>query len=153
MARKDTQNALRRRGVSDAVIEKLLSSYSTIGDVSAASVEELINAGLTSEEAADVSVKVGKTTTKRETKKSSSKKQQEAPAEKIHYNLVDKSRAHTELEEKLLTMLEENDMTLPMRVISNIASRIEGIIIPEEKILEVLKKSYDRYREHQMDAN
>ena len=74
MARKDTQNALRRRGVSDAVIEKLLSSYSTIGDVSAASVEELINAGLTSEEAADVSVKVGKTTTKRETKKSSSKK-------------------------------------------------------------------------------
>ena len=50
-------------------------------------------------------------------------------------------------------MLEENDMTLPMRVISNIASRIEGIIIPEEKILEVLKKSYDRYREHQMDAN
>ena len=153
MARKDTQNALRRRGVSDAVIEKLLSSYSTIGDVSAASVEELINAGLTSEEAADVSVEVGKTTTKRETKKSSSKKQQEAPAEKIHYNLVDKSRAHTELEEKLLTMLEENDMTLPMRVISNIASRIEGIIIPEEKILEVLKKSYDRYREHQMDAN
>lgn len=153
MARKDTQNALRRRGVSDAVIEKLLSSYSTIGDVSAASVEELINAGLTSEEAADVSAKVGKTTTKRETKKSSSKKQQEAPAEKIHYNLVDKSRAHTELEEKLLTMLEENDMTLPMRVISNIASRIEGIIIPEEKILEVLKKSYDRYREHQMDAN
>ncbi len=153
MARKDTQNALRRRGVSDAVIEKLLSSYSTIGDVSAASVEELINAGLTSEEAADVSAKVGKTTTKRETKKSSSKKQQEAPAEKIHYNLVDKSRAHTELEEKLLTMLEENDMTLPMRVISNIASRIEGIIIPEEKIPEVLKKSYDRYREHQMDAN
>lgn len=153
MARKDTQNALRRRGVSDAVIEKLLSSYSTIGDVSAASVEELINAGLTSEEAADVSAKVGKTTTKRETKKSSSKKQQEAPAEKIHYNLVDKSRAHTELEEKLLTMLEENDMTLPMRVISNIASRIEEIIIPEEKILEVLKKSYDRYREHQMDAN
>lgn len=153
MARKDTQNALRRRGVSDAVIEKLLSSYSTIGDVSAASVEELINAGLTSEEAADVSAKVGKTTTKRETKKSSSKKQQEAPAEKIHYNLVDKSRAHTELEEKLLTMLEENDMTLPMRVISNIASRIERIIIPEEKILEVLKKSYDRYREHQMDAN
>lgn len=153
MARKDTQNALRRRGVSDAVIEKLLSSYSTIGDVSAASVEELINAGLTSEEAADVSAKVGKTTTKRETKKSSSKKQQEAPAEKIHYNLVDKSRAHTELEEKLLTMLEENDMTLPMRVISNIASRIEGIIIPEEKILEVLKKSYDRYREHQIDAN
>ena len=153
MARKDTQNALRRRGVSDAVIEKLLSSYSTIGDVSAASVEELINAGLTSEEAADVSAKVGKTTTKRETKKSSSKKQQEAPAEKIHYNLVDKSRAHTELEEKLLTMLEENDMTLPMPVISNIASRIEGIIIPEEKILEVLKKSYDRYREHQMDAN
>ena len=48
MARKDTQNALRRRGVSDLVIEKLLSKYSTIGDVSAASVEELINAGLTS---------------------------------------------------------------------------------------------------------
>ncbi len=153
MARKDTQNALRRRGVSDLVIEKLLSKYSTIGDVSAASVEELINAGLTSEEAADVFAKVGKTTTKRETKKSSAKKQQEAPAEKIHYNLVDKSRAHTELEEKLLTMLEENDMNLPMRVVTNIASRIEGISIPEEKILDVLKKSYSRYLDHQMDAN
>lgn len=153
MARKDTQNALRRRGVGDLVIEKLLSKYSTIGDVSAASVEELINAGLTSEEASDVFSKVGKSTVKRETKKSSSKKQQEAPAEKVHYNLVDKSRAHTELEEKLLTMLEENDMNLPMRVVTTIASRIEGITIPEEKVLDVLKKSYSRYLEHQMDAN
>ena len=151
MARKDTQNALRRRGVSDLLIEKLLSTYSTIGDVSAASVEELINAGLTSEEASDVFAKVGKT--KRETKKSTKKQQQEAAVEKVHYNLVDKSRAHTPLEEKLLTMLEENDMNLPMRVVSKIASRIEGIDIPDDKLMKVLEKSYSRYVDHQMDAN
>lgn len=150
MARKDTQNALRRRGVSDLLIEKLLSTYSTIGDVSAASVEELINAGLTSEEASDVFAKVGKT--KRETKKSTKKQQQEAAVEKVHYNLVDKS-SHTPLEEKLLTMLEENDMNLPMRVVSKIASRIEGIDIPDDKLMKVLEKSYSRYVDHQMDAN
>ena len=44
-------------------------------------------------------------------------------------------------------------MNLPMRVVTTIASRIEGITIPEEKVLDVLKKSYSRYLEHQMDAN
>ncbi|WP_019178284.1 DNA-directed RNA polymerase subunit A'' [Methanomassiliicoccus luminyensis] len=152
MARKDTQNALRKRGLDDKTVDKLLTKYASLGDVSAASVAELMDLGLSEGEAADVHKKVGKS--KKEPSKKAPKAAEAAPeAEKIVFKAPDKSRAITPLEEKMNQLLADMKMKMPLRVVSDIASRIEGVDIPDAKLKEILKKSYQRYDEHQMDAN
>ena len=41
MALKDTQNALRRRGLPDATIDLLLAKYTRLGDIAEASASDL----------------------------------------------------------------------------------------------------------------
>ncbi|HPP45747.1 MAG TPA: DNA-directed RNA polymerase subunit A'', partial [Methanomassiliicoccaceae archaeon] len=59
MALKDTQNALRRRGLPDATIDLLLSRYTSLGSIAEASTSDLVELGLTEEDAAKVLKVVG----------------------------------------------------------------------------------------------
>jgi excinuclease UvrABC nuclease subunit len=51
MARKDTFNALQKRGVEAAIADKLLQGYTSISDIASASPADLVNLGLTEEQA------------------------------------------------------------------------------------------------------
>ncbi|HOQ26667.1 MAG TPA: DNA-directed RNA polymerase subunit A'', partial [Methanomassiliicoccaceae archaeon] len=48
---------------------------------------------------------------------------------------------------------DEMDLRLSRRVISELASRIDGYELPEDSIKALLKKADQRFREHLMDAN
>ncbi|MFP4169585.1 MAG: DNA-directed RNA polymerase subunit A'' [Methanomassiliicoccales archaeon] len=149
MARKDTVNALKRRGLEEEDIETLLSKYKTIGDVSSATAEELTGLGFSEERAEEILSKVGKKTRKAK-KKEGPKEELE---EEIELYVPHKTREHTSLERKLLDMQDEMGLSLPISVITSIASRLQGIDVPERKLREVLEVSHESYRKHRMDPN
>ena len=55
MAKKDTANALRRKGISDPAIEKLIQVFNNQDEVKAATKEQLQNAGLDEAQMEEVS--------------------------------------------------------------------------------------------------
>ncbi len=151
MARKDTMNALRKRGISDPVIDKLLTKYNTLSEIAGSSTTELMGLGLTEEEAAEALKRTGKG--KMETLKRVEKQEQIPEPTPVEFHVVDKSRPLTPMEKKMTEMLGEMGISLPPRVVSDIASRIEGIDIPLDRVKEILEKAHQRFQEHLMDAN
>jgi DNA-directed RNA polymerase subunit A" len=152
MARKDTFNALQKRGVEAAIADKLLQGYTSISDIASASPADLVNLGLTEEQAADTLSKLGKS--RKDSGKKAAKK--EAPAEpvkKVEFHRVVKAKPVTEIETKLNEMLDELGLELPRRVVVTLGERLEGTNIPEDKIKEILKKAAEKYELHKMDAN
>lgn len=152
MARKDTQSALRKRGISDLMIDRLLTTYSSLGDIAGAVPADLVAVGLTEEEAAEVIRKVGKVK-KEGAKKPEKQENIPEPGERIEYKVVDKSRSLTSLESKMQGLLDDMEIDLPVKVLSDLASRLEGIDIADEHIKQVLRKAHQRFMDHQMDAN
>ncbi|HPT73294.1 MAG TPA: DNA-directed RNA polymerase subunit A'' [Methanomassiliicoccaceae archaeon] len=151
MALKDTQNALRRRGLPDATIDLLLSRYTSLGSIAEASTSDLVELGLTEEDAAKVLKVVG--SPKKGTRKTEKKAADAAPESKIEFHEVSKTEPLTPMEERLTDMADEMDLRLSRRVISELASRIDGYELPEDSIKALLKKADQRFREHLMDAN
>ncbi|MBI0583819.1 MAG: DNA-directed RNA polymerase subunit A'' [Methanomassiliicoccus sp.] len=152
MARKDTFNALQRRGIEAAVADKILEGYTSITDVAAASAADLTALGLTDEQTAEVLKKVGKT--KKEAGKKAVKKETVAePAKKIDFQRVVKIKEVSKMEKKLTSMLDDLGLELPRRVVVTLADRLEGADIPQAKIVEVLKKASEKFELHKMDAN
>jgi DNA-directed RNA polymerase subunit A" len=152
MARKDTLKALTKRGVDEAVADVLLQKYSSIGDIAGASQADLIAAGLTDAQAAEVLKKVGKS--KKEGPKKAEKKEAAAePARKIEYSRVVKARPFSAMEQKLTDMLDEMEMYLPRKVVVVLAERLEGNSVPKDKVKEILRRAVEKYQLHKMDAN
>ncbi len=151
MALKDTQNALRRRGLPDATIDLLLSRYTSLGSIAEASTSDLVELGLTEEDAAKVLKVVG--SPQKGTRKTEKKAADAAPESKIEFHEVSKTEPLTPMEERLTDMADEMDLRLSRRVISELASRIDGYELPEDSIKALLKKADQRFREHLMDAN
>ncbi|NLI74211.1 MAG: DNA-directed RNA polymerase subunit A'' [Euryarchaeota archaeon] len=151
MARKDTQNALRRRGISDPTIDLLLSQYRRLADIAEAPVEDLVKLGLDEDKAANVLKLVGPA--RRRKKKATKKVAEKAPEAKVEFQEIVKTKPLTPMEEKLTDMADELDLKLSRRVISELASRLDGHDLPDDKIHAVLKKAHQRYEEHLMDAN
>ncbi len=154
MARKDTMNALRKRGVADEVIGKVLSKYSTMGEISSASNADLTALGLKDDEVADLQKKVGKRP-KEVPKKAAKVEEPSAGAEEgVRAPYVpDKGRPLTGMEKKMGAMAKEMKIDLPLKVISAIAERIEGVDMPDDTIRHIVQKTAQKFNEHLMDAN
>jgi len=150
MARKDTQNALRKRGISEPTIDLLLTKYTSLGDIAAAEPADLEALGLSADEAANVHKLVGKS---RKEGRKAEKHVEEAPSVPVEYHEVTKARPPSEAEAKLLALTDDMGIYLPRRVLAKLASRIEGFDLPEDKVRQLLKKAHQRYEEHLMDAN
>lgn len=153
MARKDTFNALQRRGVEAAVADKLLQGYTSITDIAAASPSDLVSLGLTEEQAATVLSKMGKAKKESGSRKAVKKEVVAEPTKKIEFQRVVKAKPITPYESKLNGMLEEMDIELPRKVVVTLAERLEGTNISEAKIKQVLKRSSEKFELHKMDAN
>jgi DNA-directed RNA polymerase subunit A" len=152
MARKDTLNALVKRGLSEVEADQLLHKFNSVGEVESASVEQLVEAGLSEEKAAEIKKKVGKT--KKATGKKAEKKEAVAePAKPIKFERVVKAKPHTEMENKLNAMLDNLELDLPRRVVVALAERLEGTKVSKEKLTQILKKANEKYQLHKMDAN
>ncbi len=139
MAKKDTMNALLKRNISEESATLLLTKFSTLSDISRADESELVELGMTEEEAKSVLSKVGKksgTTSAKSTKKKEEEKTVVTPMEE-----VTQFYTYNETELKLKAIMQKEDIELPMKIIVDIAARIEGHDVPDDKCRELIVRA------------
>ncbi len=111
MAKKDTANALRRKGISDPAIEKLIEVFNNQDEVKAATKEQLQTAGLNEKEMEEVYTAFApKRAVKKATpiKKGASRKVEAEERPKQTFKMPeDKVEAPTNFEIKLTKMAED----------------------------------------------
>jgi DNA-directed RNA polymerase subunit A" len=150
MARKDTINALKRRGLEEDTIDRLMKEFNVLGDISSAEPEKLVSMGFGEEEAAQILEKVGK---KARRTKRSAKKKEEPPKPKIDLVLPDKRPELTELESHMNDIQADMGLNLPLSVTRAIAGRLEGIDIPDPTLRKILGGAKEMFKKHMMDPN
>ncbi len=153
MARKDTMSALKRRGLSDEIVEKLLSKFKSVEEVAGASPRALSGSGLTDEEIEQVAGKLSGRQKKAGGRKAAKKEEVREEKKKLEVYIPVKSTPLTELQARMVDIVKEMGLDLPMKIIIDISERIEGIDVPEGTIRKILKKAKERFDEHTMDAN
>ena len=151
MAKKDTMNALAKRGISEETSTLLLTKYNTLSDVGHAAEEDLIELGLTEEEAKSVLVKVGSKKTTASTR--SKKKAEEEEVAPTPMEEVTDFYVYNETENMLKDIMVAENVELPMKVIVDIAARIEGHDVPKDKCVELIRRASEMYQRHRMDQN
>ncbi len=155
MAKKDTEKALRNRGISDESIAKLLVEYATVAQVTEAGEAKLKELGLKEKEIGMLIKKSAVAKAKKAPAKKGGKRKEEesAPREHFEFEMPNKVRGTSKLEQKMRKYSEELGLDIPRSVLQSIANRIEGLDVPNESVKRIVKRSYERYLEHQMDAN
>jgi len=153
MARKDTINALLKRNISEETANLLLTKYSTLGDISHAPEADLVELGLTEDEAKNVLSKVVSTKSSSSSSSKSTKKKVEDEAKSSPMEEVTNFYTYNDTEKRLQAIMEKENVQLPMKIIVDIAARIEGHDIPDDKCKELITRAYDMYQRHRMDQN
>ena len=156
MAKKDTMKALLDRGIEPEIVERLLTTYNSLKSITEAGTEGLVEFGLTEGEAKDVVAKVGKRPS-RSSSSSSSKAKKAEDIEVVHMEPVSKHREPTVMEQKLLGYEAEMGYDLPLKVIVDIAARLEAVDgvdgVKEETCRTLLVTANRMYQAHRMDAH
>ncbi|MCL1979266.1 MAG: DNA-directed RNA polymerase subunit A'' [Methanomassiliicoccaceae archaeon] len=150
MAKKDTLKALVNRDISEEVAELLLSKYNTLSAISAASVEELIELGLSEEAAESALSKIGKRTTRAVPAKSKKTipEPKSEPMEEVF-----RIRTFSQAETKLRDVADRLGIFLPMKIIADIASVIEKADLSDEIYEKLISTANRMYTSHLMDKN
>ena len=154
MAKKDTIKSLLNKGIDEQLATKLADKYGSIPKIKAAPVDELKGLGV---KEAQLAVLVGQKAEKPAAKpaKKGGKRGKE-PAEervKFEFEVPDKTRKLSELEQHMKKLARNMKVELSQKVIQDLAARIEGIDVGDEKIKKIIRRAAERYAEHQMDAN
>lgn len=151
MAKKDTLKALINRDISEEVAELLLTKYNTLGAISDAPMEELVDLGLSEEEAEATLSKIGKRATRPATGTKTKKVVPEPKVEPMEE--VFNERVFTPAEIKLNEMAKDMDIFLPMKIITDIANVIENAELGDEIYEKLLATANRMYTSHLMDKN
>ncbi len=151
MAKKDTINALIRRGISEEAAALLLTKFRILSDVQAATQEEMEDLGISAEEAASII----ETFAKRPSRKSVSKvkKKAEEAAPLFHAEEITRERVYTAEETRLIDLADEAGYSIPLKVLSDIASRMAGNEFTDETCRKLLDRAWEMYNSHLMDKN
>jgi DNA-directed RNA polymerase subunit A" len=151
MAKKDTLKALMNRDISEEVAEVLLTKYSTLSAIGAASAEDLVAIGLTEEVAESTLAKVGKTAPRT----SGSKVKKVAPPEPKAEPMEEVFNTHvfTPHEEKVNALAEGLGIALPMKILTDISRAIEKADFDDDRISKILITANRMYTSHLMDKN
>ncbi len=149
MAKKDTINALTRRGLDEKTAKKLADEDFLLGDVKSASKEELEKV-LEEEKAEKVKELVGK---KGKKKKSKQKKKSEDKQEikKSDDFLPDKFDELEGTAREIEDLAESKGYGLPRAIITETAEGIEKHGIPEDDYEDVLEMINERYQNRKVD--
>ncbi len=151
MAKKDTMNALIKRGINEETVALLLTQYTSLDAIRTAGEEEIVKLGISEDEAKDVIQKLGAVRSS-STSSRSKKKVVEEP-EPVKMEEVTDFYVYNDTELRLKGYLEEEKIELPMKVIVDIAARIEGHDVSEDKCRELLRRASAMYERHKMDQN
>jgi DNA-directed RNA polymerase subunit A" len=151
MAKKDTLKALDSRGISEEVANILLTKYNTMSAISEASVEELAELGLEDSTAQDVLSKIGKRAP-RKTPSSRAKKVEE-PVEQVKMEEVFEGYELSDIEKILIRMTSKYEHPLPLKIVCDIAAKIENAEFGEDVYEELIAVAQRMYAAHRMDQN
>jgi DNA-directed RNA polymerase subunit A" len=165
MARKDTVNALIRRGVSAKVSEAIANAGFKIGDLKKTPFEILTKI-ISEEDAQALLDNIGakkihlediKTTTvpqKKEEKKETEEALVKKPKKKrTDLKMPNKVKDLTNTEKKLIKLLEEEGTPLPRAVLEELANRIEHMRLKEEQIKKIVQSVVEQFKIHSIDAH
>lgn len=153
MAKKDTISALQKRGVSDEVAAVLLRKYSSLAAIANAGVEGLVELGIESEVAADVIAKVGSA------RKAAKPRARSASAEEAEETVQGPTEEYcdprevSETEQRLSDMAERLNLKLPLKVIADIADRIQTADLADDVCEKLLVRAQEMYDSHKMVQN
>ena len=149
MAKKDTMKALLSRDISEETAALLLTQYNSLSAISAAGEEALVSLGLMEEEARSVIAKIGK----RPASSSKVKKEVEETVPVEPMEEVTNWYQYNEGELRLKAIAERLDVTLPMKIIVDIAKRIENADLDDETCVRLITVANRMYKAHLMDQN
>ena len=147
MARKDTMKALINRDVSEETAALLLTKYNSA--ISNAGESELVELGLMEEEARSVLAKIGK----RPASSSKVKKEVEEVVPVEPMEEVTNFYQYNEGELRLKAIAERLEVRLPMKIIVDIAKRIENADLSDEICEKLITTANRMYTAHLMDQN
>ncbi len=149
MARKDTMKALISRGISEETAALLLTQYTSLSSISAAGEDELVKLGLMEDEAKSVITKIGK----RPAPASRAKKVVEETVPAAPMEEVTNWYQYSEGELRLKNMMEQMGIALPMKIVLDIAKRIENADLDDDTCRKLLEVANRMYTAHRMDQN
>ncbi len=151
MAKKDTINALIRRGIDEEISEKLADEGFLLGDVKSASIEELSEL-MTEEQAKDVKKKIGKKPKPQKKTKKKSKKKKKKKEEEIDLEAPDKIEPLKGVAKELDEIQQEKGYDLPRAMIAKAGDRIEKEGLDKEDYETILEIIHEKYQSRQVDA-
>lgn len=162
MARIDTIEALRRRGISKKTAETLADAGFTVETLRSANPDR-VGKFISAKEVKKVLAKVHKeepASRKREPRAARPGAAAEA-AEPVDADEVpeappkipDKVPVASKEEQDIYHLLEGMDRTLPRQVVWDLVGKMRGLKITKKQLQEVVRRTVDRYDVHRVDAN
>ena len=157
MARKDTIKALVNRGVSEEVANLLVNHFNSLSEIAAAGVEGLVNEGeLDTETAQDVIGRIGtRKASKPRAKVTETEAETEAAPEEPQEPQEEYSCPHenTETEDRLLAIVDRLKVDLPLKVVRDIAERIQAADLDDDVCEKLIQRAAEMYDSHKMVQN
>lgn len=151
MAKKDTINALKRRGVKDELAKKLADEGYLLGDVKSASVEDLQEL-MSEEEAKEVSKQVGKKPKKKSRRKKKKKEKKEEEPEPEDITIPEKFEELKGVAKELDEISKEKGYDLPRSIIEEAADKLDEESIDESDYDMIIDMINKRYLNRKVDA-
>ncbi len=151
MAKKDTLKALISRDISAEVAELLLTKFNTLSAISASGSEELVEIGLSEEEAESVLTKVGKHVARKTTATKAKKVVEEVKVEPMEEIFHEHVLSPTEA--KLKEMAEKLNKPLSLKIICDISTAIENADLSDDICEKLIVVANRMYTAHLMDQN
>lgn len=163
MARKDTVNALIRRGVSARVSEAIANAGFKIGDLKKTPFE-LLTKIISEEDAQDLLDKIGakkihldeiKTATPKKPVAAEPEEKKAKKPKKRRKDLIIpiKLKKSTKEEKELQDVLKKLGRELPVSIIDEMAVKIDGLKLTGPKIKKVMEMIIEEYDRHHVDPN
>ncbi len=153
MAKKDTINALTRRGLEEGTAKKLAEEGFLLGDVKSASKEDLQEI-LDEEKAEKIKELVGKKSkkgSKSKKKKQKKKSEEEQETKKPDEFIPDKFDELEGTAEKIKELSDSNGYDLPRSIITKTAKGFDEHDVPEEDYEDILEMINERYQNRKVD--
>ncbi len=147
MARKDTINALIRRGLDEEVAVTLAEAGMLLGDVKSATLDDLEEVLGDKKKAKDVRETIGKRTKKRKKGRKKTKKKKEKKIFEVPKKFSSLEGTARELEK----LAEEKGYELPRRVLEDAANMIEREDISKDDYPLILKLIKEKYYDRKVD--
>lgn len=162
MAKKDTVDALRRRGVGARVAADLAEAGYTLTSLKKATVEEL-SEHVREEYAVSTLKKLGvkvkkapaKKTKRKKPKKAAKKRPAKKGAKKKEPRPVIPSKAPTltDWEERVEQVVEAKGLSMPLSLVRELAGRTKALKLKKADLEKVVKRVHERYTAHLIDPN